>query len=175
MLADVRREPDVSELVEKTLNRFGRLDVAVNVAVGEENSGPIVDKTTADYAASFDSSVFGTFLSMKYELRAMFAQNAGCIMNVASPFGRPAATGGALGAARRHAVAGMTRAVALEAAPFGVRVNAIASKPVDTGIPMPLDRPPTVAEVADVIAFYCSSKAALVTGRIIGGDGWRAA
>jgi NAD(P)-dependent dehydrogenase (short-subunit alcohol dehydrogenase family) len=175
MLADVRHEPDVSELVRRTLNRFGRLDVAVNVAVADGVPGPLVEKTPADYCATFDSNVLGTFLSMKHELRAMLAQSSGCIMNVASPFGVLTAAGAAFDVASRHAVEGMTRAVALEAAPFGVRVNAISVEPVEAGLGMPLDGPEAAAGFADVIAFYCSAKASFVTGRIIGGDGGRVA
>jgi NAD(P)-dependent dehydrogenase (short-subunit alcohol dehydrogenase family) len=68
--ADVRREEDVRNLIDKTVERFGRLDVAVNTAGTEGVPGPITEQTADSYAATFDTNVLGTLLSMKHELRA---------------------------------------------------------------------------------------------------------
>src|SRR5580704_17245402 len=72
--ADVRHEEDVRNLIDKTVERFGRLDVAVNAAGTEGVSGPITEQTADNYVATFDTNVLSTLLSMKYELRVMLPQ-----------------------------------------------------------------------------------------------------
>src|SRR6202007_1883903 len=71
--ADVRKEDDVRTMVDKTVARFGRLDVAVNNAGTEGMVGPITDQTPGSFAATFDTNVLGVVLSMKHEVRAMQA------------------------------------------------------------------------------------------------------
>jgi len=90
--SDVRHEDDVRSLVDKTVERFGRLDVAVNTAGTEGKPGPVTEQSAESYAATFDTNVLGTLLSMKHELRVMLAQGSGSIVNVSSTFGH---TGGA--------------------------------------------------------------------------------
>ena len=85
--ADVRYEEDVRALVDQTVARFGRLDIAVNAAGTEGHPGPIMAQTAESYAATFDTNVLGTILSMKHELRAMLAQRSGSIVNLSSTFG----------------------------------------------------------------------------------------
>src|SRR2546423_9976305 len=72
--SDVRHEQDVSSLIDKTVARFGRLDAAVNCAGTEGTPGPVTEQTTETYAATFDTNVLGTLLSMKHEMRVMLAQ-----------------------------------------------------------------------------------------------------
>jgi NAD(P)-dependent dehydrogenase (short-subunit alcohol dehydrogenase family) len=72
--SDLRHEEDVRSLVDKTVERFGRLDVAVNNAGTEGVPGPLLDQTAESYAATFDTHVLGALLSMKHELRVMLAQ-----------------------------------------------------------------------------------------------------
>src|ERR1700675_1449153 len=86
--ADVRHEEDVRNLIDKTVERFGRLDVAVNAAGTEGVPGPVTEQTAESYAATFDTNVLGTLLSMKHELRVMVAQGSGSIVNVSSTYGR---------------------------------------------------------------------------------------
>jgi NAD(P)-dependent dehydrogenase (short-subunit alcohol dehydrogenase family) len=83
--ADVRKEDDVRALVDKTVARFGRLDVAVNSAGTEGQGGPITDQTAESYAATFDTNVLGVILSMKHELRVMQGQGSGSIIKSTSP------------------------------------------------------------------------------------------
>jgi NAD(P)-dependent dehydrogenase (short-subunit alcohol dehydrogenase family) len=79
--ADVRKEDDVRALVDKTVARFGRIDVAVNNAGTDGKVGPITDQTAESYAATFDTNVLGVILSMKHELRVMQGQGSGSIIN----------------------------------------------------------------------------------------------
>src|SRR4030081_1423438 len=91
--ADVRHEDDVRALVDKTVARFGHLDIAVNNAGTEGKPGPITEQTAESYAATFDTNVLGTLLSLKHELRVMMAQGHGSIVNVSSTYGRFGAPG----------------------------------------------------------------------------------
>src|SRR5260370_2171470 len=84
--ADVRKEDDVRTLVDKTVARFGRLDVAVNNAGTEGQVGPITEQTAESYAATFDTNVLGMILSMKHEVRVMQGQGSGSIVNISSTY-----------------------------------------------------------------------------------------
>src|SRR5207249_4998784 len=129
---DVRHDDDVRDLVDKTVARFGRLDVAVNNAGTEGKPGPVTEQSAESYAATFDTNVLGTLLSMKHELRVMLAQGHGSIVNLSSTLGSRGAAGASMYVASKHAVEGRTKAAALEGAAAGVRVNAVAPGPVDT-------------------------------------------
>src|SRR5437667_12146675 len=94
--ADVRYEEDVRNLVDKTVARFGRLDVAVNAAGTEGKPGPVTEQSAESYAATFDTNVLGTLLSMKHELRVMLPKGSGSIVNVSSAYGSVGAPGASL-------------------------------------------------------------------------------
>jgi NAD(P)-dependent dehydrogenase (short-subunit alcohol dehydrogenase family) len=83
--ADVRVEEDVRNLVDQTVKRFGRLDVAVNNAATEGPRGLVTEQTAESYAATFDTNVLGVLLSMKHELRVMLPQDSGSIVNGGYP------------------------------------------------------------------------------------------
>src|ERR1700677_1753254 len=129
---DVRHDDDVRSLVDRTVTRFGRLDVAVNNAGTEGKPGPVTEQTAESYAATFDTNVLGTVLSLKHEMRVMQAQGHGSIINLSSTMGHKGAPGASIYTASKHAVEGLTKAAALEGAAFGVRVNAVAPGPVET-------------------------------------------
>jgi NAD(P)-dependent dehydrogenase (short-subunit alcohol dehydrogenase family) len=131
---DVRIEDDVRDLVDRTVARFGRLDVAVNCAGTEGKPGQVTEQTPETYAATFDTNVLGTLLSMKHEMRVMLAQRSGSIVNVSSTYGHTGAAGASVSAASKHAVEGLTKSAALEAAASGVRVNMVAPGPIETGM-----------------------------------------
>jgi NAD(P)-dependent dehydrogenase (short-subunit alcohol dehydrogenase family) len=189
--ADVRREDDMRRLVDQTVARFGRLDVAVNNAGTEGKPGPLTEQTPDSYAAMFDTNVLGTLLGLKHELRVMQPQGSGSIINISSTMGERGAANLALYTASKHAVEGFTKSAALEAAPFGVRVNAVAPGPTDTamldrltGTPgnkaafyaaVPLKRGAQPEEVADAIVFLGSEKASFITGQIIRVNGGKTA
>ncbi|MGF6978915.1 NAD(P)-dependent dehydrogenase (short-subunit alcohol dehydrogenase family) [Paraburkholderia sp. JPY465] len=102
--ADVRRDEDVRHLVDETVARFGRLDVAVNNAGTEGKPGPVVDQTAESYADTFDTNVLGTLLSLKHELRVMTAQQAGSIINISSTYGHEGAAFASVYAGSKQAV-----------------------------------------------------------------------
>src|SRR5216683_2950288 len=117
--ADVRHEDDVRSLIDKTVARFGRLDVAVNAAGTEGKTGPVTEQTAESYAATFDTNVLGTLLSMKHELRVMLRQGSGSIVNVSSAYGSIGAAGASVYVASKHAIEGLTKSAALEVAGTG--------------------------------------------------------
>ena len=114
--ADVRHEDEVRNLLEQTVARFGRLDVAVNNAGTEGKPGPLTEQTSDSYAGMFDTNVLGTLLSLKHELRVMQPQGSGSIVNISPTMGERGAANFALYTASKHAVEGLTKSAALEAA-----------------------------------------------------------
>src|ERR1700680_4698636 len=132
--SDVRKDEDVRNLVDQTVKRFGRLDIAVNNAGTEGLRGLVTEQTAETYAATFDTNVLGTLLSMKHELRVMLPQRSGSIVNISSTYGSVGAAGASVYVASKHAVEGLTKSAALEVAGTGVRVNVIAVGTTDTGM-----------------------------------------
>jgi NAD(P)-dependent dehydrogenase (short-subunit alcohol dehydrogenase family) len=188
---DVRNDDDVRALIDKTVERFGRLDIAVNNAGTEGLRGLVTEQTAASYAATFDTNVLGVLLSMKHELRVMLPQGSGSIVNISSTYGHVGAAGASVYVASKHAVEGLTKSAALEVAGTGVRVNVIAVGTTDTGMltrftntdenkaalvtTVPLKRLATPEEIAQVIAFVGSAKASYMTGSSIPVDGGKLA
>ena len=189
--ADVRQEDEVRRLIDQTFELFGRLDVAVNSAGTEGKLGPITEQTVDGYRAVFDSNVLGVLLSLKHELRVMLPQKHGSIVNISSTYGRRGGVGASVYSASKHAVEGLTQSAALEAAPVGVRVNAVAPGPIDTDMlsrftgtaerkvglatGVPLQRLGKPQEIAQAIVFLASDKAAFITGQVFGVDGGKMA
>jgi NAD(P)-dependent dehydrogenase (short-subunit alcohol dehydrogenase family) len=184
---DVRHDDDIRALIDKTVARFGRLDAAVNCAGTEGTPGPVTEQTAETYAATFDTNVLGTLLSMKHELRVMLPQGSGSIVNISSAYGRVGAAGASVYVASKHAVEGLTKSAALEVAGTGVRVNVIAVGTTDTGMltrftntdankaalvsTVPVKRLAKPEEIAHVIAFVASANASYMTGASIPVDG----
>jgi NAD(P)-dependent dehydrogenase (short-subunit alcohol dehydrogenase family) len=185
--ADVREEDDVRNLVDRAVASFGCLDIAVNNAGTEGQPGPLTEQNADCYRAVFDTNVLGTMLSLKHELRVMRPQRSGAIVNLSSIAGHKALPGAPLYIASKHAVEGLTKAAALEAAEFGVRVTAVAPGPIETGMldrfagsddaktgllgGVPLKRAGTPDEIARVIMFAASDAATYMTGCILAVDG----
>jgi NAD(P)-dependent dehydrogenase (short-subunit alcohol dehydrogenase family) len=185
--ADVRKEDDVRAMVDKTVARFGRLDVAVNNAGTEGDGGPITDQTADSFNQTFETNVLGVVLSMKHEVRAMQAQGSGSIINISSTYGHRGVAYASIYSGAKHAVEGITKSVALEVAKSGIRVNAVAPGATDTGMltrftgtaenkaalakQVPLDRFGLSEEIADGIVFIASDGAKWITGEILNVDG----
>ena len=111
--SDVRKDADVRDLVDQTVKRFGRLDIAVNNAGTEGLRGLVTEQTAESYAATFDTNVLGVLLSMKHELRVMLPQGSGSIVNISSTYGSVGAAGASVYVASKHAVEGLTKSAAL--------------------------------------------------------------
>ena len=190
-LTDVRKETEAQSLVEWTVERFGRVDAAVNNAGTEGQPGPVTEQTAETYATAFDTNALGVLLSMKHELRAMLRQGSGSIINVSSSYGRAGAPGAAVYVASKHAVEGLTKAAALEVAGSGVRVNVVAPGPIDTGMlarftgteenkaglvaTVPMKRMGRPEEIAQTIVFLALDKSSFITGASIAVDGGKLA
>jgi NAD(P)-dependent dehydrogenase (short-subunit alcohol dehydrogenase family) len=185
--ADVRNEDDVRNMVDKTVARFGRLDVAVNNAATEGAVGPITDQTAQSVALTFDTNVLGVVLSMKHEVRVMQAQGSGSIINISSTYGHKGAAYASIYVGAKHAVEGITKSVALELAASGIRVNAVSPGPTDTGMltrftgtqenkaalvaQVPLGRLGLSEDLANAIVFIASDEASFITGHVLNVDG----
>jgi NAD(P)-dependent dehydrogenase (short-subunit alcohol dehydrogenase family) len=186
--ADIRHEDEVSKLVGTVTGQFGRLDIAVNNAGSDGQMGNVADVTPEAYAGTFDTNVLGTLLAMKHELRVMQEQRSGAIVNLSSIYGVKGFPGAALYVASKHAIIGLTKSAALEGAPLGIRVNAVAPGPVQTDMlervtgrdaqakaaflaQVPQGRAGDVAEIAEAIVFITSEQAGFLTGQTIFLDG----
>jgi NAD(P)-dependent dehydrogenase (short-subunit alcohol dehydrogenase family) len=188
--ADVRHDEEMRDLIDQAVERFGRLDAAVNNAGTEGHPGPVTEQTQDSYAAVFDTNVLGTLLGLKHEMRVMAKQGGGSIVNLSSVLGKVGAPNAAVYTASKHAVEGLTKAAALEGAATGVRVNAVAPGPVETEMlnrftgggerkenfleSVPVKRAATPQEIADTILFL-ACKAPFLTGQSIVVDGGKTA
>jgi NAD(P)-dependent dehydrogenase (short-subunit alcohol dehydrogenase family) len=191
IVADVRYEKDISNLVDRAVARFGPLDVAINNAGTEGKPGPLTDVSVETYNAMFDTNVLGVVLSLKHELRVMQAEGSGSIVNISSTMGERGAANLSLYTGSKHAVEGITKSAALEGAAYGVRVNAVAPGPTETAMldrlagsaekkaaffaAVPLKRGASPAEIADAVVFVASDKAAYITGQVIRVNGGKTA
>jgi NAD(P)-dependent dehydrogenase (short-subunit alcohol dehydrogenase family) len=151
----------------------------------------VTEQTAESYAATFDTNVLGTLLSMKHELRVMQAQGSGSIVNISSTYGHLGARGASVYSASKHAVEGLTKSVALEAAGSGVRINAVAPGPTETAMlnrftgnaerkaglvaGVPLQRAGEPDEIANAIVFLASNKSSFTTGQVLSVDGGKSA
>ncbi|GGP18137.1 SDR family NAD(P)-dependent oxidoreductase [Silvimonas iriomotensis] len=186
--ADVTQEVEVRALIEGAVARFGRLDVAVNNAGVEGQNKPVTEQTEQNYRDTFETNVLGALLSIKHEMRVMQAQGAGAIVNLSSIAGQVGMVGASVYVASKHAVEGLTRSAALEGAPVGVRVNAVAPGPVQTDMlerflgrdeavkngflaSIPARRAATPEEIAETIVWLASDKARYLTGQSVAVDG----
>src|SRR3979411_3002621 len=189
--ADVRKEDDVRVLVDNTVARFGRLDVAVNNAGTEGQVGPITEQTAASYAATFDTNVLGVLLSMKHEARVMQGQRSGSIINISSTYGHEGAAGAPVYVGSKHAPEGITKSVALEIARSGIRVNGVAPGPTDTGMltrftgtpenkaslvmGVPMGRLGLSEELGTPSVIPTAAEASFITGHVLNVDGGKTA
>ena len=190
--ADVTKADDAKAMVDAAVERFGGLDCAFNNAGKEASTTALADVTEDEWDSVTGVNIKGVFLSMKYEIPAMLARGGGAIVNASSVLGMVGSSNGAVYAATKHAVAGLTRCAALDYASAGVRVNATAPGMIDTpmidrtavnmGVPKeafgeahPIGRIGVPDEVAEAVLWLCSERSSFVTGTVLALDGgWTA-
>ncbi len=193
---DVRNESMVKSYVDDTVNKFGRIDVFINNAGIEGSVKPIINTNYDELENVLSVNVKGVYLGLKYVLRVMYNQKSGSVINTSSVAGFIGSPGLAPYVASKHAVIGITKTAALEAAEYNVRVNAVCPGPVDNrmmeaieekAVPgnsnavrqgfikdIPMKRYSTNEEIADIMYFLSSDKASAITGaayRVDGGMG----
>ena len=182
---DVTKAAEVQALVETAVQRFGRLDIAFNNAGFEGKQLPLVEQTEEDVDYVLDVNVKGIFRSMKYEIAQMLKTGSGAIVNCGSVFSLGGFPNWSVYVASKHAIAGMTKAAALEYATKGIRINAVAPGPIETemlrretgGHPhvyaqvVPMKRIGQPHEVAAAVLWLCSDEASYVTGHTLPVDG----
>ena len=185
--ADVSREGEVRGLMQRAVERFGRIHAAVNNAGTEGRYGPVQDMTVEDFERIIGVNLRGIWLGLKYQIPHMLAQGSGAIVNTSSTAGVAAIPNIGLYTASKHAVIGLTKASALEVARSGIRINAVAPGPVETGLlhrmvdghvdpaqiaaSVPMGRISSPEEIARVILWLCSDAASYVTGHTLVADG----
>lgn len=189
--ADMARGGDIEAMVQKTLDRFGRLDCAVNNAgITGPVGKPLADIEEAQWDALMDVNLKAVFLCMKHEIRAMLQQGSGAIVNVSSIYGlQPSDLGHAPYSAAKHGVVALTGTAAIDYAQAGLRINAVApgftrSEMVNPDRPGAAERYRKLVqhhtamgrlgnadEVAKAIVFLCSDAASFITGEVLRIDG----
>jgi len=188
---DVARAADVRAMVQATLDRFGRLDCAVNNAgVTGPVRTPVADVDEAQWDAVMDVNLKGVWLCMKHEIPAMLAQGAGAIVNISSIYGyKPSEVGHAPYCVSKFGVIGLTKSAAIDYGQAGLRINAVApgftrSEMVDPDAPERADLLKALAtrhsamnrlgqaeETAEAITWLCSDAARFVNGAVLAVDG----
>lgn len=184
--ADLTSADDAARMVSAAVERFGRLDVAVNAAAAHGGRPtPLADIDVEEWDRTIEVSLRGVFLSLRFEIPAMVAAGGGAIVNVASTTALEAVAGLAPYVAAKHALIGLTKTAALDHAADGVRVNALAPGPTHTeqldragpaarervAAAVPVHRLATPDEVAAAALWLCGDQAAFVTGSTLVVDG----
>lgn len=188
--ADIADPKAVMQLVERTVEIFGRLDCACNNAGIEGKIAPLAEQATTDFDTVIAINMRGTFLCLRAEIAEMLKTGGGAIVNIASVAGLVGFPGLSPYVASKHAINGLTKNAALEYGKQGIRVNAVCPGGIQTRMlesvaaqsggknvhelmdPLhPIGRIGTPDEVADLVVWLCSPQAAFVCGAIIPVDG----
>ena len=185
---DVRKESDVSGAVKTAVDTFGRLDIALNNAGIEGPFEPLSAASSETFDRIIGVNLKGVFFGLKHEIQQMQAQGGGgVILNTASNAGIKSISHIGIYSASKHGIIGLTKAAALETAEFGIRVNAMAPGPVDTGLltrmvtghvpidaiaaKVPQGRIASPDEIAALAIWLCSDAASYITGETVMVDG----
>jgi NAD(P)-dependent dehydrogenase (short-subunit alcohol dehydrogenase family) len=184
--ADVAKDGDVKKMVDFTIDKFGKLDVAFNNA-GVEWMGPLEKATEAEYRRIFDINVWGVLNSMRHEIPAMLKNGGGAIVNTSSVAGHVGLPQVSVYIASKHAVEGLTKSVALEVAKQNIRINAIAPGVIGTEMfdrfapedkmrdqiisITPVGRIGASEEIAAAVLYLASDNAKFTTGSSLVVDG----
>lgn len=184
---DVSDSASVSALVEQTVEKFGRIDVAFNNAGIEGAVAPLVETNEADFNSIININLKGVYLGMKYQIQAMLEAGGGVIANTASIGGVVGFPNTAIYCASKHGVIGLTKTAALELAKSNIRVNAIAPGAVQTELldrmsggeaaeqdvaaAIPAGRIGDPKEIVGSVVWLCSDEASYITGHTLVLDG----
>ena len=188
MIVDVTKEDEVKNLVEETVNKFGKVDVFVNNAGITMGEGPIGESKTEDFVSTINTNLLGTYFGMKYAIKAMLKTGGGQIVNIASFLGIRAAANTAFYTATKHAVIGLTKATAIDYATKGIRINAVAPGAIKTEIFQkaiaagkvseeslanlaPMKKMGEPKDVAEAVYFLASAENTFLTGSVLCVDG----
>lgn len=186
--ADVSQAREVEQMIAKAVETYGRLDCAFNNAGTEGKLAPITELSPEDFNKVIDINLKGTWLCLKYEIEQMLKQGAGAIVNTSSGMGEVGMANLSPYCASKHGIIGLTKSLALEYSKQGIRINAIAPGPIDTGMPdrgtsskealenyistfVPMGRMGTAQEVAEAVVWLCSDAASFITGITVAVDG----
>jgi NAD(P)-dependent dehydrogenase (short-subunit alcohol dehydrogenase family) len=186
--SDASKASDVQSVVQNTVEKYGRLDVAFNNAGVEGQWMPLADQTEENWDYVHNINLKGLWLCLKYEVQQMLKQGTGgAIVNMSSVAGLMGFAGSGIYVASKHGVLGLTKVAAIEYAPAKIRVNAVCPAVIET--PMadrafadaetskrvlamhPLGRFGKPVEVAQAVLWLCSDKSSFTTGQYIGIDG----
>jgi NAD(P)-dependent dehydrogenase (short-subunit alcohol dehydrogenase family) len=179
---DVSQENQVTEACERALSHFGGLDVIVNVA-GIIDFRPFVETTAEQWRRAFDINLMGAVYFARFGLRCMKPGSA--IVNVSSIHAIQTSANVAPYAASKAALCSLTRSLAIEGKPLGIRANAVLPGAIDTPIlraspniksgaePLAPDDIGTPENVASIVAFLVSDEASFITGASVVLDGGR--
>ncbi|NVB83948.1 MAG: SDR family oxidoreductase [Kofleriaceae bacterium] len=185
---DVRDEGAVAALVARTVERFGRLDIAFNAAGIGGDMAPVATASQDAWDDVMAVNARGVWLAMRHEIAAMLATGGGAIVNMSSIYGAAGKAAHHAYVASKHAVIGMTRSVGLEVAQRGIRVNALCAGVTATRamrqaaevVPQivgdfvaqhPIGRMASEDEIASAVLWLCSPGAGYVTGTALAVDG----
>jgi NAD(P)-dependent dehydrogenase (short-subunit alcohol dehydrogenase family) len=182
---DVTDLDSVNNLVNKTIEAYGRLDLAFNNAGNGHVPAPLADLLIEDFDRAINTNVRGTFLSMKFEIPAMLRSGGGSIVNMSSTAGLQGVKGIGGYVTAKHGIIGLTRSAAMDYARQNIRVNVVAPGPIfserlsnpkvreQAGFAVPMGRIGNREEVATVVSWLCSDLASFVTGTTVSIDGGR--
>jgi NAD(P)-dependent dehydrogenase (short-subunit alcohol dehydrogenase family) len=185
---DVSKAAQVKELVDRTMQKFGRLDFAFNNAGIDQVRTPLLEQDEETFDRVMDINVKGVWLSMKYEIPAMLNTGGGSIVNTSSALGVIAFPDVEIYVASKHAVIGLTKSAAVEFGKQGIRVNAVLPAAIETDMLErfvgdkpefraqmsalhPIGRIGKSEEIADAAIWLSSSKSSFVTGHSLLVDG----
>ena len=184
-IADVTKENSVANLVEATVKKFSKLQIAFNSAGLVAPIAEINEQDTKTFEDTINADFYGVYLSMKYEIPAILNSGGGAIVNASSTWGLRAYPGRSAYIAAKHAVCGITKTAALEFATKGIRINSVAPGPIRTPLllkdwkdkvdeaaaAVPMGRVGEAKEVADAVVWLCSEKSSFITGHDLPIDG----